>query len=82
MRVGVPKETKDQEYRVGLTPAGVHALVQRNHEVLVQSGAGVRVGFDDGQYAAAGGRIVENWAQYDLLGMLKQVGAIPDPAAN
>ncbi len=58
MRIGVPREIKDHEYRVGLTPAGVHALAARGHEVLVETGAGARVGFDDAQYRSAGGRIV------------------------
>ncbi|MGH8678685.1 MAG: alanine dehydrogenase, partial [Burkholderiales bacterium] len=58
MRVGVPTEIKDHEYRVGLTPAGVHALIAAGNEVLVESGAGARVGFDDAAYAAAGARIV------------------------
>lgn len=59
MLVGVPREIKDQEFRVGLTPAGVHALAARGHAVCVQSGAGARIGFTDGNYAAAGARIVE-----------------------
>ena len=45
MLIGVPKEIKDHEYRVGLTPAGAYALVQHGHEVLVERGAGARVGF-------------------------------------
>lgn len=60
MLIGVPKEVKDHEYRVGVTPAGAHALVQHGHEVLVESGAGARVGFADAQYQAAGARIVPN----------------------
>ena len=58
MRVGVPREIKNHEYRVGLTPAGTHALVQRGHAVLVESGAGARVGFPDADYASAGGTVV------------------------
>lgn len=58
MRVGVPREIKDHEYRVGLTPAGVHALVRRGHQALVQSDAGARVGFADADYAAAGATVV------------------------
>lgn len=58
MQVGVPKEIKDHEYRVGMTPAGVHALVERGHEVAVQADAGMRVGFDDAAYRQAGARIV------------------------
>jgi alanine dehydrogenase len=58
MLVGVPKEIKDHEYRVGLTPAGVHALCERGHLVCVQSGAGVRVGYPDSDYVAAGARMI------------------------
>ncbi len=54
MLIGVPKEIKDHEYRVGLTPAGAHALVQHGHEVLVETEAGARVGFPDAEYQAAG----------------------------
>lgn len=58
MRVGVPREIKDHEYRVGLTPADAHALAARGHEVLIEAGAGARVGFDDAQYRSAGASIV------------------------
>lgn len=53
MRIGVPKEMKDQEFRVGLTPAGVQSLRERGHEVLIESGAGVGSGFLDEAYVAA-----------------------------
>lgn len=59
MRIGVPKEIKDQEYRVGLTPAGVNALVQAGHEVLVQDNAGMRIGFANEMYQAAGANIIQ-----------------------
>ena len=59
MLVGVPKEIKDHEYRVGLTPAGVHALVERGHPVFIETAAGVRVGFSDADYESAGARIVK-----------------------
>ena len=58
MRVGVPKEIKKSEFRVGMTPSGVGELVAARHEVYVESGAGVGAGFDDGDYAAAGAKIV------------------------
>lgn len=58
MLIGVPKEIKDHEYRVGLTPAGVYALKQHGHEVWIESGAGTRVGFPDETYEAVGARIV------------------------
>lgn len=57
MKIGVPKEVKIHEYRVGLVPAGVHELVNAGHEVLVETGAGAGIGFDDGAYEAAGARI-------------------------
>jgi alanine dehydrogenase len=58
MRIGVPTEVKNHEYRVAMTPAGVHALAGAGHEVLVQSGAGLGSGIVDDAYAAAGATIV------------------------
>ena len=52
MRVGIPSETKADEYRVSMTPAGVRELTERGHEVTVQEGAGAASGFADSQYAA------------------------------
>ena len=63
MLIGVPKEIKDGEYRVGLVPAGVHALQLHGHEVLVEAGAGARVGFADASYEAAGARLVRDAAE-------------------
>ncbi len=57
MRVGVPREVKNRESRVALTPAGAEALVASGHEVLVETGAGVGSGFDDAEYARAGAAI-------------------------
>src|SRR5271168_1508980 len=57
MKIGVPKEIKIHEYRVGLVPAGVRELVDSGHQVLVQRGAGAGIGFDDGHYQAAGGAV-------------------------
>ena len=54
MIVGVPKEIKDNEARVGLTPAGAEALVAAGHTVLVEQSAGEASGFPDADYAAAG----------------------------
>jgi alanine dehydrogenase len=58
MRIGVPKEIKNHEYRVGLVPAGVRELVASGHQVLIQSTAGAGIGVDDAAYVAAGARIV------------------------
>lgn len=54
MLIGVPKEIKNHEYRVGLTPAGVRELVSHGHEVMVQAQAGAAIGFSDDDYVAAG----------------------------
>jgi alanine dehydrogenase len=59
MKIGVPKEIKIHEYRVGLVPAGVRELVDSGHQVLVQSGAGAGIGFDDSHYQAAGATIAK-----------------------
>jgi alanine dehydrogenase len=62
MQVGVPTEIKDHEYRVSLVPAGVHALVQAGHQVMVQDGAGLGSGIDNAAYQAAGAVIVTDAA--------------------
>jgi alanine dehydrogenase len=59
VKIGVPRETKDNEYRVGLTPDGARQLVADGHEVLIEKGAGVGSGFADAAYAQAGARLVE-----------------------
>ncbi len=63
MQVGVPKEVKDREYRVGMTPAGVDELVARGGTVRVETGAGAGSGFTDGEYQAAGATIVATAAE-------------------
>jgi alanine dehydrogenase len=82
MRIGVPSEVKNREYRVALTPAGVHELTRLGHEVLVQAGAGAGSALPDAEFAAAGARIVAAddadtaadavWAQADLLLKVKE----------
>lgn len=62
MLIGVPKEIKNHEYRVGVTPPGVHALVAAGHEVRVQTNAGLRAGFPDALYRDAGATIVPDAA--------------------
>jgi len=57
MKVGVPKEVRINEFRVGLTPEGAKALVQAGHSVFVERGAGANAGFPDAEYAKAGARI-------------------------
>ena len=66
MRIGVPKEIKTDEYRVALTPAGARELIQRGHEVLVESTAGEGSAFADDQYERAGA-LTENAAEREFL---------------
>ena len=54
MLIGVPKEIKNHEYRIGLTPAGVRELVGAGHQVLVETQGGTAIGLTDEQYADAG----------------------------
>jgi alanine dehydrogenase len=80
MRVGVPREIKVHEYRVGLVPAGVRELVAAGHEVLIESGAGNGIGVDDAQFRAAGAQIAagapEVFARADMIVKVKE----PQPA--
>jgi len=80
MRVGVPREVKDQEYRVGMTPAGVHALTQAGHEVIVERGAGEGSGIPDEEYEAAGARLEAEaetvWAGAEMVVKVKEPIAV------
>ena len=68
MRIGLPKEIKNHEYRVGLTPASVHELVMHGHEVWVQAGAGAAIGLTDEQYVAAGASLVQIYSGFIYKG--------------
>jgi alanine dehydrogenase len=75
VKVGVAKEIKTDEYRVALTPAGARELLQRGHDVLIETGAGEGSAFTDAAYEAAGARIggVDDvWAEVDLLLKVKE----------
>ena len=78
MRIAVPAEVKNNEYRVAITPAGVHDLVANGHEVLVQAGAGLGSSITDDEYRAQGATIVADaattWAEADLLLKVKEIG--------
>ena len=63
MRIGVPKEIKVHEYRVGLTPASVREVVAHGHEVLVETAAAERIGVSDDDYRKAGAKIAETAAE-------------------
>ncbi|WP_028474488.1 alanine dehydrogenase [Nocardioides alkalitolerans] len=76
MRIGVPSEVKNHEYRVALTPAGVTELVRHGHDVAVQAGAGLGSSITDEQYVAAGARTVADadtvWGEADLVLKVKE----------
>ncbi len=76
MKIGVPKEIKIHEYRVGMVPAGVRELVNAGHSVVVQSGAGAGIGFGDADYQSAGASIAagaaEVFASADMIVKVKE----------
>lgn len=76
MRIGVPKEIKTQEFRVGMTPAGAAILTTRGHQVLVEQGAGIGSSIPDEHYVKAGARIVatrdEVWGEADMVVKVKE----------
>ncbi|MGB1223034.1 MAG: alanine dehydrogenase [Mycobacterium sp.] len=76
MRVGVPTEIKNNEYRIAITPAGVAELTRRGHEVLVQAGAGLGSAISDADLTAAGAHMIYSadkvWAEADLLLKVKE----------
>jgi alanine dehydrogenase len=76
VKVGIPREVKNNEYRVAITPAGVNELVRHGHEVCVEAGAGVGSSITDDQYAAAGARILPTaadvWEAGELILKVKE----------
>ncbi|MBP2228587.1 alanine dehydrogenase [Azospirillum agricola] len=77
MRLGVPKEIKDHEYRVGLTPGSVRELAADGHELLVQAGAGAEIGFSDEDYRAAGATIAGS--AEDVFAMAEMIVKVKEP---
>ena len=76
MHIGLPKEIKDQESRVGLTPAGVRTLCDRGHSVLVEKGAGLESGITDDAFRNAKGQIIDSideiWERADMIVKVKE----------
>src|ERR1017187_10247827 len=76
MIIGVPKEIKEQEYRVALLPSGAYQLIQRGHTVVVERGAGIGAGYPDAEYESAGAKMLdvhaEIFAQADLIIKVKE----------
>ncbi len=76
MLIGVPKEVKTHEYRVGLTPGSVREIVHHGHDVVIETGAGTDIGFEDASYEFAGARIfaskTEVFAAAELIVKVKE----------
>lgn len=76
MLIGVPKEIKTEEYRVGLTPLSAHELVSHGHQVIVEQGAGEDIGFNDISYRDAGAQILASakdiWSRADMIVKVKE----------
>lgn len=80
MRIGVPKEIKDHEYRVAVTPAGVRQLVAAHHSVMVEQDCGAAIGFSDDDYRAAGATVMDNpktlFSESELIVKVKEPQAV------
>lgn len=76
MKVGVPSEVKNNEFRVGITPVGVHELVGHGHEVLIEKGAGLGSSISDAEYVSQGARIIDSaddvWGEADMVMKVKE----------
>ncbi|RZL73842.1 MAG: alanine dehydrogenase, partial [Rhodococcus sp. (in: high G+C Gram-positive bacteria)] len=76
MKIGIPREIKNHEYRVAISPAGVHELSERGHEVIIESGAGLGSSFTDEDFKAAGAQILSSavavWGSAELLLKVKE----------
>lgn len=74
MKIGLPKEIKNNESRVGLTPAGVYELKENGHEIFVQSGAGIQSGYEDAEYQSVGADILDTIGEvYNVAEMIVKV---------
>jgi alanine dehydrogenase len=80
MRIGVPKEIKVEEYRVGLTPASVREYVTRGHEVIVERGVGIGIGAGDDVYRSAGAAIADTAAE--VFATADMVVKVKEPQAS
>src|SRR3984885_13072500 len=76
MKVGIPREVKNNEYRVAITPSGAHELVRNGHEVVIQAGAGEGSSIPDEDFIAAGAKILPTaddvWAEGDMILKVKE----------
>jgi len=80
MRIGVPKEIKPQENRIGLTPESVKSLTSNGHEVLIENNGGFQAGFDNEQYQSAGAKIIHS--AEDIYNDAEIIVKVKEPLAN
>jgi len=80
MKIGIPKEIKNNENRVSLTPGGAHALVQHGHEVFIQANAGINSGFSDESYRRVGAKILP--AAEDVYAAAEMVFKVKEPVES
>src|SRR5258708_10780908 len=80
MLVGVPREIKDNEFRVGMTPAAVAELVHHGHQVIVETSAGVGSGSPDEEYVRAGGKMARTGA--DVFAQAEMIVKVKEPLAE
>ncbi|EAX97767.1 alanine dehydrogenase, putative [Trichomonas vaginalis G3] len=74
MKIGIPKEIKDHEFRVAITPSGVQEFVANGHEVYIEHNAGVGSGFPDEIYVSVGAKILQTAKEiYDIADMIYKV---------
>ena len=80
MKIGVPKEIKPQENRIGLTPDSVKSLTLDGHEVLVENNGGFEAGFDNNQYKAAGAKVIDKVE--DIFNDAEIIVKVKEPLSN
>ena len=80
MKIGVPKEIKPQENRIGLTPDSVKSLTSNGHEVLIENNGGFEAGFDNDQYEASGAKIVNQ--PEDIFNDADVIVKVKEPLSN
>ena len=80
MIIGVPKEIKNHEYRIGLTPAGVKELVVNGHDVIVENNGGAAIGFENEQYITAGAKIIDTAAE--IFATADMIIKVKEPQPN
>lgn len=80
MLIGVPKEIKNHEYRVGMTPAGVYELVRHGHQILVETNAGLAIGYGDDDYISAGASIARS--AEEVFASAEMIVKVKEPQAN